>query len=181
MTRLDLLKILVGQARTNGFEFRRWYTTRLALPWISSDAAFQLLSTQRRYYALLFSHEFASAFWLAGSEMTFQIPTQTFDRVLPDGTITSVTRKPFTRRSARRDVWRYHLREMAVAEDPLRYIRKYLSVEEELDEDPIVESSPESKPSTHSVPKATAKKAAVKREPRPMPTGLPNFLKRPYR
>ena len=181
MTRLELLKILVGQARTNGFEFRRWYTSRLGTPWINSEAAFILLDTQRRYYALLFSHEFASSFWKSGADITFQVPTQTFARIMPDGSTGIVTRKPFTRRSARRDVWRYHLREMAVAEDPLRYIRKYLSVEEELDEDPIVESSPESKPSTHSVPKATAKKAAVKREPRPMPTGLPNFLKRPYR
>lgn len=181
MTRLELLKILVGQARINGFEFRRWYTTRLGLPWISADAAFTLLDTQRRYYALLFSHEFASTFWKSGAEMTFQVPTQTFERVMPDGSISTVTRKPFTRRSARRDVWRYHLREMAVAEEPLRYIRKYLAVEEELDDESTAESASESTPVAPSIPKATAKKTAIKREPRPMPTGLPNFLKRPYR
>jgi hypothetical protein len=179
MTRLDLLKILVGQARTNGFEFRRWYTTRLALPWISSDAAFQLLSTQRRYYALLFSHEFASAFWLAGSEMTFQIPTQTFDRVLPDGTITSVTRKPFTRRSARRDAWLYHLREMAAAEEPLRYMRKYLAVDEELEEDhtPPVKIA---KPTTPKAPADLTRKKpgpAPKKQSRPLPKTPPAFLR----
>ena len=181
MTRLELLKILVGQARTNGFEFRRWYTTRLGIPWISADAAFTLLDTQRRYYALLFSHEFASTFWKTGSDITFQVPTQTFERIMPDGSTATVTRKPFTRRSARRDVWRYHLREMAAAEEPLRYIRKYLAVEEELDEDFETESASESTIGTHSTPKATTKKAAAKREPKPMPTGLPNFLKHPYR
>ena len=137
MTRLELLKILVGQARTNGFEFRRWYTSRLGTPWINSEAAFLLLDTQRRYYALLFSHEFASSFWKSGADITFQVPTQTFARIMPDGSTGIVTRKPFTRRSARRDVWRYHLREMAVAEEPLRYMRRYLRVEDDLEEESV--------------------------------------------
>lgn len=133
MNRIDLLKILVGQARRNGFEFRRWYTSCIGLPWISADASFNALATQKRYYALLFSHDFASAFWKAGSEITFQVPSQTFQRSMPDGSIATITRRPFTRRSARRDVWRYHLREMALAPEPLRYMRKYLAVEDDLD------------------------------------------------
>ncbi len=178
MTRLDLLKILVGQARTNGFEFRRWYTARLGVPWISADAAFTLLDAQRRYYALLFSHEFASAFWKDGTDITFQVPTQTFERALPGGGSKTVTRKPFTRRSSRRDAWRYHLREMALAEEPLRYMRKYLAVDEELEED----AEPESAVAAPKPAKAVEKKAATgKREPKPLPTGLPEFLKRPYR
>lgn len=136
MTRLELLKILVGQARRNGFEFRRWYTSRLGLPWISAEAALNLLATQRRYYALLFSHEFANSFWKPGSDITFQVPAQTFQRAMPDGRVVTVHRKPFIRRSARPDAWRYHLREMALAEEPLRYMRKYLAVEDELVEGP---------------------------------------------
>jgi len=184
MTRLDLLKILVGQARANGFEFRRWYTSRLGVPWISSDAAFKLLDSQRRYYALLFSHEFASAFWKAGTDMTFQVPTQTFKRVLPDGTITTVTRKGFTRRSSRRDAWRYHLREMAATEEPLRYMRKYLAVDEELEDD-SAESLHKStaEPTLATPPKDPfARKPpgpAPKRIPKPMPKEPPAFLRRP--
>jgi hypothetical protein len=179
MTRLDLLKILVGQARTNGFEFRRWYTARLGVPWISSDAALQLLSTQRRYYALLFSHEFASAFWRAGTEMTFTIPEQTFKRVLPDGTITTVTRKPFTRRSARRDAWLYHLRQMAAAEEPLRYMRKYLAVAEELEED---QAPPEeiAQPTAPRTPTSLIRKKPgppPKKQPKPLPKTPPSFLR----
>ncbi len=135
MTRLELLTIVVGRARGNGFEFRRWYTNRLGLPWISAEAALNLLDQQRRYYALLFSHEFASAFWKAGEEITFAVPPQSFQRPMPDGSIQTVQRKGFIRRSARRDAWRYHLREMALAEEPLRYLRKYLNVEEDLSEE----------------------------------------------
>ena len=133
MTRLELLSLLVAQARANGFEFRKWYIARLGLPWETTKQAVEMLSEQRRYYALLFSHEFASSFWKPGERITFQVPTQTFTRRKKDGTIGTVTRKGYTRRSTRDDAWRYHLREMALAEEPLRYMRKYLRVEEDLD------------------------------------------------
>ena len=119
MTRLELLTIVVGRARGNGFEFRRWYTSRLGIPWISAEASLKLLDQQRRYYALLFSHEFANAFWKAGEEITFSVPSQSFQRPMPDGSIKTVHRQGFMRRSARRDAWKYHLREMALAE-PVR-------------------------------------------------------------
>jgi hypothetical protein len=135
MTRLELLQLLVGQARANGFEFRRWYVGRLGLPWTSARGALETLATHRHYYALLFSHEFASTFWKPGEMMTFQVPTQTFTRRMADGTIGTVKRKAYTRRSTRDDAWRYHLREMALAEEPLRYMRRYLRVEEDLTEE----------------------------------------------
>jgi hypothetical protein len=136
MTKLELLQLLVGQARTNGFEFRKWYLTRLGLPWTNADNALKTLSQERRYYVLLFSHEFAQHFWKSGQTITFQVPTQTFQRRKADGTIGTVTRKGYTRRTARDDVWRYHLRELAVAEEPLRYMRRYLRVADDLTEDP---------------------------------------------
>ncbi|MEG9435329.1 hypothetical protein JAO29_04020 [Edaphobacter sp. HDX4] len=135
MTRLELLQVLVGQAHSNGFPFKKWYISRLGRSWTSSEEAFETLASERRYYALLFSHEFAQNFWKAGELMTFQVPTQTFKRAMADGSVRVVTRKAYTRRSARDDVWRYHLREMAVAEEPLKYIRRFLRVEEDLDED----------------------------------------------
>jgi hypothetical protein len=135
MTRFELLQLLVGQARANGFPFRKWYVARIGLPWTSAQVALETLARERRYYALLFSHEFASSFWKAGEAMTFQIQRQTFTRRMADGSIGTVTRKAYTRRSAREDAWKYHLRELAIAEDPLRYMRRYLRVEEDLDDE----------------------------------------------
>jgi len=135
MTRIELLRLLVGQARANGFEFRRWYTTKLARPWIDTQRAIEDLAAERRYYALLFSHEFASHFWKSGNLITFEIPQQTFKRRMADGSVGTVQRKAHTRRSAREDVWRYHLQLLAIAEEPLRYMRRYLRVEEDLDAD----------------------------------------------
>ena len=172
MTRLELLQLVVGRARANGFEFRRWYTGRLGLPWISTEAALTLLDGQRRYYALVFAHEFAKAFWKAGTDITFEVPENSFERTMPDGTRRMIHRKPFIRRSSRRDVWRYHLREMALAEEPLRYLRKYLHIEEDLE--------PEVGAGTAKV---AGKKAPAKKVlgVRPLPAELPAFLQRPYR
>jgi hypothetical protein len=138
MTRVELLQLLVGQARSNGFEFRKWYVGKLGLPWESARQAVEMLAGERRYYALLFSHEFASSFWKAGEVMTFQVPTQSFMRKMKDGTIGTVQRKGYTRRSAREDAWLYHLKELASAEEPLRYMRKFLRVEDELEAEEVV-------------------------------------------
>jgi hypothetical protein len=141
MTRFELLQLLVGQARSNGFEFRRWYVGKLGLPWEGARQAVEMLTRERRYYALLFSHEFASTFWKAGELMTFQVPTQTFTRKMKDGTIGTVKRKGYTRRSTREDAWLYHLKELAAAEEPLRYMRRYLRVEDELEDEPVVSTN----------------------------------------
>ena len=135
MTRFELIHLLVGQARNNGFEFRKWYVGKMGLPWKNAQAAIEMLAAERRYYALLFSHEFASSFWKAGEVMTFQVPTQTFMRKMADGTIGTVSRKGYTRRSAREDAWLYHLKELAASPEPLRYMRRYLRVEDDLTEE----------------------------------------------
>ena len=135
MTRIELLWLLIGQARTNGFEFRRWFVGKLGIPWEGAELAVTLLAAERHYYTLLFCHDFASQFWKAGEPMTFQVPNQSFTRKMADGTIGTVQRKAYTRRSAREDTWRYHLREMALAEEPLRYMRRFLNIKEDLDEE----------------------------------------------
>jgi hypothetical protein len=173
MTRLELLTVLVARARSNGFEFRRWYTSRLGVPWISAEAALSLLDQQRRYYALVFSREFATAFWNAGADITFTIPQQTYRRSMPDGSTATITRKAFQRRSSKKNAWQYHLREMAIAEDPLRYLRRYLNVDDSPLDDEA--SSPPDAPELAKAPITKPKRAL-----RAIPTDLPAFLKRPY-
>jgi hypothetical protein len=179
MTRLELLTILIARARANGFEFRRWYTARLGLPWIGADASLRLLAEQRRYYALLFSHEFAFAFWKAGEEIVFTVPAHTYQRSRPDGTVATIHRKPFQRRSARKGAWLYHLREMAAAEEPLRYMRRYLNIADELTD--IASDEPALNPTSQPpVPDRKRPGPAAKPFARPIPTDVPTFLRRPY-
>ena len=60
--------------------------------------------------------------------MTLAVPSVTYTRVNTRGDAIQVTRKPFTRRMIKRDVWKYHLRQMAAAEDPIAYLVRFLPV-----------------------------------------------------
>ncbi|MHB1022982.1 MAG: hypothetical protein ACYC46_13885 [Acidobacteriaceae bacterium] len=162
MTRLELLQTLVRQARANGFEFRKWYVAKLGLTWANFETAIELLATERRYYALIFSHEFAQSFWKPGDKITFVVPNTTFTRRKKDGTIMHVTRKAYTRRSGRTDVWRYHLQQLSMAEEPLRYLRRYLIVEEHLVDNGLLTDDDEAESAAAPTP-ATKSNATRKR------------------
>jgi hypothetical protein len=133
MTRTELLQLLIGQARTHGFEFRKWFAANVAIPWSGTAHAVEWLARGQRSNMLLFSHGFAQHFWRSGERLTFVLPQQRFERVTSTGTRT-VERRSHLRRSSREDVWRFHLCEMAASPEPLRYIRRYLLIEEVVDE-----------------------------------------------
>ena len=132
MTRKELLRLIVLQARANGFELRSWFQSSVSREWPGTEAAVEILASGRRYYALLFSHEFARHFWKQGEQIQFVVPTQRFSRVNARGEVISVTRKAYTRRTLKANAWQYHLRQMATFEEPLRYIRRFLVTNEEL-------------------------------------------------
>lgn len=136
MTRQELLRIVVLRARVHGFEFRQWFQTSLESEWPGFEQAVSTLSSGRRYYALLFSHEFARHFWKKGTQITFLLPSQEYTRLDAKGKVVTIKRKSFTRRSSRstsNTVWQYHLEQMAVWEEPLRYIRRFILTDEELE------------------------------------------------
>jgi hypothetical protein len=132
MTREALLRILLSQAKNNGFEFRKWFVAHIQPAWPGADEALAILCQGSRFYALVFSQTFARHFWKQGTQINFTVPSVTYTRRNPAGRIVTVSRKAFTRRTLKADVWRYHLRELAIAEDPLRYLRRFLLVEEDL-------------------------------------------------
>jgi hypothetical protein len=132
MTRREILHILVSQARANGFDFYRWYQANISQEWPGMDEAVTLLNSESRFYALVFSHEFARAFWRKGEQMQFVVPAVTYSRMNGKGQVVTINRKPFTRRTVKADVWKYHLRQMALSEDPIRYIKRFLPTHEDL-------------------------------------------------
>jgi hypothetical protein len=133
MTRQEVLQILLLQAKANGFEFRRWYRKHLETTWTDFDTAIATIARGKRYYALLFSHDFAQSFWKPGAQISFIVPNATYTRKNNAGELITVTRQAFTRRTLKQDAWRYHLKEMAVADEPLHYIRRFIVSKEELE------------------------------------------------
>lgn len=136
MTRKELLRMIILRARVHGFEFRRWYQTNIEPEWTGLDQAVELLDGGKRYYSLLFAHEFARHFWKKGTQITFVLPSQEYTRIGANGKVVTIKRKSFTRRSSRstsNTVWQYHLEQMAVWDEPLRYIRRFILTDEELE------------------------------------------------
>ncbi|MGO9436485.1 MAG: hypothetical protein ACLPH3_19795 [Terracidiphilus sp.] len=128
--RKQLLRMLLNQAQFNGFEFRTWFQAHVQPIWPGTEQALNMLAAEGRYYALLFSHDFARSYWRAGARISFVVPSITYPRVNRRGEVVQVTRKPFTRRTIKPDVWKYHLRQMAAAEDPFAYLRRFLPMQE---------------------------------------------------
>ncbi|HEX4007429.1 MAG TPA: hypothetical protein VHX60_14735 [Acidobacteriaceae bacterium] len=136
MTRRELIRMLVLRARAHGFEFRKWYEANIETEWQDLPHAVAVLESGKRYYALLFSHDFARNFWKKGTQITFILPSQEYTRLDKNGKIVTIQRKAFTRRTSRstsNTVWQYHLEQMAVWEEPLRYIRRFILTDEELE------------------------------------------------
>ncbi|HTV81032.1 MAG TPA: hypothetical protein VME18_00150 [Acidobacteriaceae bacterium] len=137
MTRCELILHIVQRARAHGFHFRRWYQNNIDPEWTSLDHALRTLEHGHRYYALLFSHEFASHFWKKGTQITFVLPSREYTRLDRNGKIVTIQRKSFTRRTSRStssNLWQYHLEQMALWEEPLRYIRRFILTDEEIEE-----------------------------------------------
>lgn len=126
MNRKELLRLLVNQAQFNGFEFRKWFQAHIRPIWPGAEEALTLLSTEGRYCALIFSQDFSKCFWRTGAQISFMVPSITYPRVNSRGQVVQVTRKPFTRRTIKPDVWKYHLRQMAVADNPIDYLCRFL-------------------------------------------------------
>jgi hypothetical protein len=126
MSRVELLRLLLNQAQFNGFEFRHWFQTQIRPVWPGAEQALVVLASEGRYFALLFSAEFAQCFWRTGALISFSVPSVTYPRVNSRGEVVQVTRKPFTRRTIKPDVWKYHLRQMASSGDPVAYLCRFL-------------------------------------------------------
>jgi hypothetical protein len=126
MTRAETLLMLVEQAQSNGFDFRPWYEAHIDREWPGRDAAIAILNAECRYFSLIFSHDFAVAFWKRGAHMRFVVPSTTYMRMNGKGEVVTITRKPFTRRTIKADVWKYHLRQVAVSVDPIGYLSRFL-------------------------------------------------------
>jgi hypothetical protein len=59
------------------------------------------------------------------------VPAATYSRLNGKGEVVTINRKPFTRRTIKADVWKYHLRQMAMSEDPIRYLKRFLPTSED--------------------------------------------------
>ena len=97
MSKEQILKKAIKKAVDNGFNKYKEIIKNPSLIWCNSA---------KGHYELIFSHEFAKAFWgenifLNGKEF-----------------INCITRDL--------EVWQYHLQQMVLEKDPIKYLEKFL-------------------------------------------------------
>ena len=97
MTDAAILKQALEKAKAAGFE---WHSTDLR--------HMKSLVQFNRYYAYIFSHDFAKAFW---GEHPEDVPGYVPDGEQPDDYLPP---------------WQVHLQQMVLAEDPLQYLERFL-------------------------------------------------------
>lgn len=123
----DILLKAVSFAKANGFEISDSFFTDV-------DVEDQLFDGMKGYYNIIFSHDFAAAFWTetVGMDLLFddhpegEIP-QTVDLVATLNAGNHPIAALFLNsESVRIPLWQYNLAQMALSEDPLMYIKSTL-------------------------------------------------------
>jgi hypothetical protein len=64
--------------------------------------------------------------------MSFMVPAISYPQRRKDGQIVTIHRRAFARRTLKADSWVYHLREMVEAPHPLKYIRRFVVLQEDI-------------------------------------------------
>ena len=112
MKKEEILKKAIEKAQRNGFDFGIDVKT-LPFPdsfWATVSGSFQ------QYSGIIFSHDFAKAFW--GNAKWCWIPGYDEWGELKGS---PPEEKLFIMTS-----WQYHLQQMVISEDPIKYLEKYL-------------------------------------------------------
>lgn len=109
MTNREILLKAIRKVEANGFTLSNDKHTvgieENLLGWTPEDP--KLLG----YQSILFDHDFAKAFW-GEKDFDYEIEVG-----FPDGTVYDVARLP---------AWQYHLQQMVLEEDPIRYLEEYV-------------------------------------------------------
>jgi len=109
MTNEQILKKAIEKAVKNGWE--AWNTQE-------GYYTIEILIRERRYYSIIFSHDFARAFWGDGKRNEEYIDYATKKPVYSyqiSGNNWSYLKR-----------WQHHLQQMVLEEEPLKYLEKFL-------------------------------------------------------
>jgi len=118
MTNEQILKMAIEKATRNGFKYE---------PYLYSDGVHRVVTKVNEFYIfrqIIFSHNFAKAFWGTGGIEQF-LPDYSDEHRFFGGKLcypynegSGMTYKVAT--------WKYHLMKMVLEEDPIKYLEKFI-------------------------------------------------------
>ena len=107
MENKEILKKAIQKAEQKGFEMRKWKNENEKKEWWKEweDKAIMFDS----YFVIIFNHDFAKAFWGKGKGASVLLQDIGHQILESDGF-----------------QWQFHLQQLVLEENPLKYIEKYL-------------------------------------------------------
>jgi hypothetical protein len=115
MTNKEILKKAIEKAVKNGWNPIPYIPEHT--PGATGDQLIKLLAFN--YYKFIFSHSFAKAFW--GEEEIKYLPLN-FVKAVDAEEIA----KNFLLLNLKSPAWEYHLKQMVLEEDPIKYLEQFL-------------------------------------------------------
>ena len=112
MTDKEILKGTIEKVEKKGFDYSEWYEKNckyFEVEWECSITSYEVLLQSKMYIVLIFSTPFAKALW--GEE---KVASMYYDVLGVEVYVPS---------------WWYHLRRMVIEENPLQYLKKFLTSE----------------------------------------------------
>jgi hypothetical protein len=116
MTNFDILEKAIKQTKLNGYKGRPYYH-------IDNETLEDLLF-DCSYTDIIFSHDFAKAFW--GEEVLSEV--REYPIVEKDGK-EIIGDKPILAMTVEFPAWQFHLQQMVLEVEPVKYLEKFLSKE----------------------------------------------------
>jgi hypothetical protein len=109
MTDKEILQKSVLKAKKNGFDLKRFDRVHFICGNISTEEGIK----REYYYILIFSHDFAKAFW---GEKFIDLDDVYINE---EYDVSSHFKRHFKK-------WEYHLQQMILKEEPLKYLERFL-------------------------------------------------------
>ncbi|MBW2968536.1 hypothetical protein KY314_00250 [Candidatus Woesearchaeota archaeon] len=130
MEKGEILKKTIKKAIKNGWKKGE----RFLEDWWDETNSFERIIYWKAYYHLIFSHDFAKAFW--GEEKVDEFGYKFED--MSDREIQSSYPKGFIYKAGEtlykqrnyddaQQSWKFHLQQMVISEDPLKYLEHFLN------------------------------------------------------
>ena len=124
MTDKEILQKAVIKAVKNGMIWGDWDSQGFLEYWNSRD--FEDIIEEREHYKLIFSHEFAKAFW--GDEKLSEGKTldETYEELKEHYLDKDDFEFDWISECNPEEAWEYHLKQMVLEKEPLKYIERFL-------------------------------------------------------
>ena len=119
MTNKKILQQAIGKAVKNGWDISSENGLFEMIPFGTDDPKLIAEANKNSSYNIIFSHDFAKAFWGERKEVSY-------DEDIPLSPTEFTEGCELGKKSVLDNKWQYHLQQMVISDDPIKYLEEFL-------------------------------------------------------